>query len=145
MKTKFIVALASLAICICSSMQAQQPERMKKERVFPNEKMIKELKLNDNQVAEIKKATETLKTEIKALKAKEIKNKKEKAEAINKIKEAYSAKIKKSLSNDQYIKFLECKVENLQKEIGKNRMRKNHIDKKEKKCGNDCKEVKSED
>lgn len=114
MKTRFIITLAALAICACAYSQTTQPENIKKERTFPNDRMIKELKLSEKQVAEFKKANVEFKAEMQAFKDKEKLSRKERIEAINKIRDEHRATIRKCLSTEQYINYLERQINQLQ-------------------------------
>lgn len=129
MKTKFIVALTAFTICICTNMQAQQVDKAKKAHIFPSEKMIKDLKLNEKQVTEIKKATADFKAEVKALKQKASLLKKENKETFKKLKEQHKTAIKKCLSTEQYIKYLEMRTERLEMSATKNKTKGNKCDK----------------
>ena len=48
MKTKFFMTLVIILMSVCSPLQAGQPDKVKrekKERAFPSEQMINELKM----------------------------------------------------------------------------------------------------
>jgi|GEM_PF-1105422 hypothetical protein len=112
MKTKLFMTLAIVLMSVCSSLQAQE---VKKERVFPNEKMIKELNLTDKQVAKLKEGEADLKSQMKALREKEVQSKKEMKESMKKLKDARKEMIRNSITKDQYISYLEMQVDRLQK------------------------------
>jgi len=111
MKTKFFMTLAIVLMSVCSSLQAQ----VKKERVFPNEKMIKELNLTDKQVAKLKEGDADLKSQMKALRDKEKQSKIELKDSMKKLKDARKEMIRKSMTTEQYISFLEMQIDKLQK------------------------------
>nr|WP_320038995.1 hypothetical protein [uncultured Bacteroides sp.] len=112
MKTKLFITLAIVLISVCSSLQAQE---VKKERVFPNEKMIKELNLTDKQVAKLKEGEADLKSQMKALREKEMQSKKEMKESMKKLKDTRKEMIRNSMTKDQYISYLEMQIDRLQK------------------------------
>jgi hypothetical protein len=66
MKTKLFMTLAIMLMSVCTSLQAGQPDKDKKDRVFPNEKMIKELNLSDKQIANLQKADNELKAKMQS-------------------------------------------------------------------------------
>ncbi|SHE61055.1 hypothetical protein SAMN05444405_102185 [Bacteroides luti] len=112
MKTKLFMTLAIVLMSVCSSLKAQE---VKKERVFPNEKMIKELNLTDKQVAKLKEGDADLKSQMKALHEKEMQSKKEMKQSIKDLKAARKEMIRNSMSKDQYISYLEMQIDRLQK------------------------------
>lgn len=126
MKTKLMVALAAFTMCICTSLHASETQKIKKERVFPSEKMINDLKLNNKQVIELKKIAADFKTEAKELKTKDQLSKKDRAQAFKKINDDKKNAIKKCLTTEQYIKYLEAQVEHLQKMAMKDKMKDNN-------------------
>ncbi|MBP1594516.1 MAG: hypothetical protein H6Q12_1534, partial [Bacteroidetes bacterium] len=107
MKTKLFMALAIVLMSVCSSLQAQE---VKKERAFPNEKMIKELNLTDKQVAKLKEGDADLKSQMKALRDKEKQSKIELKDSMKKLKDARKDMIKKSMTTEQYISYLEMQI-----------------------------------
>lgn len=115
MKTKFFMTLAIVLISACSSLQAGQPDKEKRDRVFPNEKMIKELKLSDKQVADLKKGDADLQVQMKALRDQKELSKKEMKESVEKMKDARTEMIKKNLTKEQYVTYLELQNDRLQK------------------------------
>lgn len=129
MRTKFIAILTALTICTCANLEAQQVVKTKKEHIFPSEKMIKDLKLNEKQIAEIKKATTDFKAEVQALKEKTNLSKKENKETFKKVKEEQKAAIKKCLSTEQYIKYLEMRIDQLQSSVIRNKNKENRCNK----------------
>lgn len=112
------MTLVIILMSVCSPLQAGQPDKVKrekKERAFPSEQMINELKLTDKQVAKLKEGNADIKSEMKALRDKNKLAKKEMKESMNKIKDARKEMIKKSMTTEQYITYLELQVERLQK------------------------------
>jgi len=112
MKTKLFMTLAIVLMSVCSSLKAQE---VKKERVFPNEKMIKELNLTDKQVAKLKEGDADLKSQMKALRDKEKQSKIELKDSMKKLKDARKDMIRNSMTKDQYISYLEMQIDRLQK------------------------------
>ena len=64
MKTKFFMTLVLVLMGMCS-LQAQ-PGQGRRGPEFPSERLIKELKLTDAQVANIKKDNEELRAQMRA-------------------------------------------------------------------------------
>lgn len=115
MKTKIFMALTFALMSVCSLQAQNQEKKEKKERVFPNEQMIKELNLTDKQVAKLKEGETELKAQMKALREKNELSKKEMKESMIKMKDARKDLLRKSMTTEQYITFLELKVERLEK------------------------------
>ncbi len=119
MKTNFFMTLAIVLTCACSSLQAQQQGRGGRDIL--NENMIKELKLTDQQVTNIKKADADLKTQMQTLRDNKSLSKKEIKEAMDKMREDRKAILKNNLTTEQYITYLEQQIERLQKMNMENR------------------------
>ncbi|WP_353334106.1 hypothetical protein [Bacteroides sedimenti] len=117
MKTKLFMVLTIIMMGVCTSLQAQNQQ--KKERTFPGERMIKELNLSDKQVADLKKADSDITVQMKAIRDQRENSRKEMKESLEKIKDSRREMFKKSLTTEQYIKFLELEVDRLQKMVGK--------------------------
>jgi len=115
MKTKLFMTLAIALMSVCTSLQAGQPDKDKKEHVFPNEKMIKELNLSNKQIANLQKADNELKAKMQSFRDQDKAFKKEMKGEMNKMKDDRREMLKNNLSKDQYIAYLEMQVDRLQK------------------------------
>jgi len=120
MKTKLFMTLAIMLMSVCTSLQAGQPDKDKKDRVFPNEKMIKELNLSDKQIANLQKADNELKAKMQSFRDQKKAFKKEMKGEMKKMKDDRREILKSNLSKDQYIAYLELQVDRLQKMNFKN-------------------------
>ncbi|WP_321519122.1 hypothetical protein [uncultured Bacteroides sp.] len=120
MKTKLFMTLAIVLMSVCTSLQAGQPDNDKKDRVFPNEKMIKELNLSDKQIANLQKADNELKAKMQSFRDQKKAFKKEMKGEMSKMKDDRREILKNNLSKDQYIAYLELQVDRLQKMNFKN-------------------------
>jgi len=115
MKTKLFMTLAIVLMSVCTSLQAGQPDKDKKDRIFPNEKMIKELNLSDKQIENLQKADNELKAKMESFRDQKNAFKKEMKGEMKKMKDDRREMLKSNLSKDQYIAYLELQVDRLQK------------------------------
>lgn len=106
MKTKLFMVLAIVLMCVCSSLQAQ-PGKVRKVPEFPNKQMIKELKLTDEQVANLKKDNAELRAQMEASRDKKEVSRAEMKEAMVKMRAARNEMVKKNLTPEQYKIYLE--------------------------------------
>ena len=101
--------IVSVALVLALSMSAfagnqdRKPQREKCE--FPCEQMVKDLNLSDKQVKQLKEADEAFGAEMKAIR--------EKRQEFQ--KSCRESTMKSVLSKDQYIQYLEQKVERLER------------------------------
>lgn len=106
MKTKFYLMLAFLLTSVCVSLQAQDQPR--KAPVFPGEKMIKELKLTDQQVADLKKGDADIRTQMQSLRDQNLPREERRA-AMEKLRTSRDEMIKKILTEEQYKAYIEMR------------------------------------
>lgn len=106
MKTKLFMVLVIVLMSVCSSLQAQ-PGRERKAPEFPGKQMIKELKLTDEQVANLKKGNSELRTQMEASREKKDLSRAEMKETMEKMRAARNEMVKKNLTPEQYEKYLE--------------------------------------
>jgi hypothetical protein len=115
MKAKLLMPLAIMLMGVSLSVQASGPDKEKKERVFPSEQMIKELNLSEKQIADLKKADGEFKSKMQSLRDKNKAERKEMKESMKQMKDDRRDILKKNLTKDQYITYLEKQVDRLQK------------------------------
>jgi len=111
MKTKLFILLAIVLMGVCSSLQAQ-PGGGRKAPEFPSKEMIKELKLTDDQIANLKKGDAELRTQMKATWEKKDVSREEMKEAMKKMRTARNEMVKKNLTPEQYNSYLELEKKN---------------------------------
>lgn len=111
--------IVSVALVLALSMSAfagnqdRKPQREKCE--FPCEQMVKDLNLSDKQVKQLKEADEAFGAEMKAIREKRQEFQKSCRESMAAAKERRDSTMKSVLSKDQYIQYLEQKVERLER------------------------------
>lgn len=115
MKTKIFVTLAIVLMSVCSSLQAGQPDRSKRNGEFPSKQMIKELNLSDKQIENLQKADNEFKAKAQSFRDQKKTFKKEMKGEMKKMKDDRREMLKNNLSKDQYIAYLEKQVDRLQK------------------------------
>lgn len=115
MKTKFLISLAIVLMSVCSSLQAGQPDRDKRNGEFPSKQMIKELNLSDKQIENLQKADNEFKAKVQSFRDQKKAFKKEMKDGMMKMKDDRREMLKNNLSKDQYIAYLEMQVDRLQK------------------------------
>lgn len=115
MKTNFFVTLAIVLMSVCSSLQAGQPDRSKRNGDFPSKQMIKELNLSDKQIENLQKADNEFKAKAQSFRDQKKAFKKEMKGEMKKMKDDRREMLKNNLSKDQYITYLEMQVDRLQK------------------------------
>jgi Spy/CpxP family protein refolding chaperone len=111
MRTKLFMILAIVLMGLSSTLQAQ-PGRGRKAPEFPSKQMIKELKLTDDQVANLKKGDTELRTQMQATWEKKDVSREEMREAMGKMIEARNEIVKKNLTPEQYTKYVELEKKN---------------------------------
>jgi hypothetical protein len=93
------------------SLQAQ-PGQGRRSPEFPSEQMIKELKLTDDQVANIKKENEELRAQMRASRENKEFSREDMKAMMDKVKAARDEMMKKNLSADQYKAYVEFEKNN---------------------------------
>lgn len=109
--------VVSVALVLALTMSAfagnkdKKPCREKCE--FPCEQVIKDLNLSDKQVKQLKEADEAFEAKMKELREKSQEFQKKNREAMKEAKENRDSTMKSILTKDQYIQYLEQKIERL--------------------------------
>ena len=109
--------VVSVALVLALTMSAfagnkdKKPCREKCE--FPCEQVIKDLNLSDKQVKQLKEADEAFEAKMKELREKGQEFQKKNREAMKEAKENRDSTMKSILTKDQYIQYLEQKIERL--------------------------------
>jgi len=111
MRTKLFMLLAIVLMGLSSTLQAQ-PGKGRKAPDFPSKQMIEELKLTDDQVANLKKGDTELRTQMQATWEKKDVSREEMKEAMGKMREARNEMVKKNLTPEQYTKYIELEKKN---------------------------------
>lgn len=111
--------IVSVALVLALSMSAFAGNQDKKQRrekcEFPCEQIVKDLNLSDKQVSKLKKADEDFDAEVKALREKRQEAQTSFKESMKAAKERRDSTMKSILTKDQYIQYLEQKLERLEK------------------------------
>jgi Spy/CpxP family protein refolding chaperone len=110
MKTKFFMTLVLALMGMCS-LQAQ-PGQGRRGPEFPSEQMIKELKLTDEQVANIKKENAELRDQMRASRENKEFSREDMKAMMDKIRAARDEMMKKNLTADQYKAYVEFEKNN---------------------------------
>ncbi len=112
--------MISMGLVVALSMSAFAQGSDKKEMCeFPCEQMAKELNLSDAQVAKLKAANETFAQEAKAVREKQQQAMQANKEAMQAAEARRNATLKATLTQEQYIKYLEGKVQHMEHRPGK--------------------------
>ncbi len=106
MRTKIFMAIAIVFLGVSTALQAQ-PGRGRKAPEFPNKEMIQELKLTDEQVANLKKGDAELRAKMEASRANKEISRDEIREAMKKMRAERNEMVKKNLTPEQYNAYLE--------------------------------------
>ncbi len=115
--------MISMGLVVALSMSAFAQGSDKKEMCeFPCEQMAKELNLSDAQVAKLKAANETFAQEAKAVREKQQQAMQAGKEAMQAAEARRNATLKATLTQEQYIKYLEGKVQHMEHRPGKDMM-----------------------
>lgn len=110
MKTKFFMTLVLVLMGMCS-LQAQ-PGQGRRGPEFPSEQMIKELKLTDEQVANIKKENAELRAQMRASRENKEYSREDMKAMMDKMRAARDEMMKKNLTADQYKAYVEFEKNN---------------------------------
>lgn len=109
--------VVSVALVLALTMSAFAGNRDKKpcreKCEFPCEQVIKDLNLSDKQVKQLKEADEAFEAKMKELREKSQEFQKKNREAMKEAKENRDSTMKSILTKDQYIQYLEQKIERL--------------------------------
>lgn len=109
--------VVSVALVLALTMSAFAGNRDKKpcreKCEFPCEQVIKDLNLSDKQVKQLKEADEVFEAKMKELREKGQEFQKKNREAMKEAKENRDSTMKSILTKDQYIQYLEQKIERL--------------------------------
>ncbi len=108
--------MISAALVLALSMGAYAEGKDKKERrECPVEQMTKTLNLSEAQAAKLKAANQTFEQEMKTLKEKKSDVRDDERKAMKAAKIRRDSTLKATLTTEQYIQFLEMKIEKLEK------------------------------
>lgn len=111
--------IVSVALVLALSMSAwagnQNRKQPREKCEFPCEQMVKSLNLSDKQVKQLKEADEAFDAEMKALREKKQEAQKTCRESMKAAKERRDSTMKSVLTKDQYIQYLEQKIERLER------------------------------
>ncbi len=123
--------MISMGVIMALTMSAFAQDGDKKEMCdFSCEQMVKELNLTDAQVAKLKAANEAFAQEAKAVFEKQQQAMQAGKEAMQAAEVRRNAALKSTLTQEQYIKYLEGKVQRMEhrpgKGMGKGMMDKQH-------------------
>ncbi len=110
MKTKLFMTLVLVLMGMCS-LQAQ-PGQGRRGPEFPSEQMIKELKLTDEQVANIKKENAELRAQMRASRENKEYSREDMKAMMDKMRAARDEMMKKNLTADQYKAYVEFEKNN---------------------------------
>lgn len=110
MKTKFFMTLVLVLMGMCS-LQAQ-PGQGRRGPEFPSERLIKELKLTDAQVANIKKDNEELRAQMRASRENKEFSREDMKAMMDKMRAARDEIMKKNLTDEQYKAYVEFEKNN---------------------------------
>lgn len=110
MKTKFFMTLVLVLMGMCS-LQAQ-PGQGRRGTEFPSERLIKELKLTDAQVANIKKDNEELRAQMRASRENKEFSREDMKAMMDKMRAARDEIMKKNLTDEQYKAYVEFEKNN---------------------------------
>lgn len=111
MKTKLFMMLAIVLMGVCSSMHAQSGNGRRVQE-FPSKQMIQELKLTDEQVANLKKGNEELRAQMEAARQNKDVSREERRATMEKMRAARNEMVKKNLTEEQYKAYLELEKKN---------------------------------
>lgn len=111
-----IVSVALVLALTMSAFAGNQDKKQRREKCeFPCEQMVKELNLSEKQVSQLKEANEQFAAEMKALREKKEAFQKSNQEAMKAARERRDSTMKSVLTKDQYIQYLEQKVQRLER------------------------------
>ena len=111
-----IVSVALVLALTMSAFAGNQDKRPLREKCeFPCEQMVKELNLSEKQVSQLKEANEQFAAEMKALREKKQESQKSSRESMKAARERRDSTMKSVLTKDQYIQYLEQKIERLER------------------------------
>ena len=111
-----IVSVALVLALTMSAFAGNQDKKQRREKCeFPCEQMVKELNLSDKQVSQLKEANEQFAAEMKALREKKQESQKSSRESMKAARERRDSTMKSVLTKDQYIQYLEQKIERLER------------------------------
>ncbi len=111
-----IVSVALVLALTMSAFAGNQDKKQRREKCeFPCEQMVKELNLSDKQVSQLKEANEKFATEMKKLREKKEAFQKSNQESMKAARERRDSTMKSVLTKDQYIQYLEQKIERLER------------------------------
>lgn len=111
--------IVSVALVLALSMSAwagNQDKKQQREKCeFPCEQMVKSLNLSDKQVKQLKEADEAFDAEMKAIREKKQEAQKTCRESMKAARERRDSTMKAVLTKDQYIQYLEQKIDRLER------------------------------
>lgn len=111
-----IVSVALVLALTMSAFAGNQDKKQRREKCeFPCEQMVKELNLSEKQVSQLKEANEQFAAEMKALREKKQESQKSSRELMKAARERRDSTMKSVLTKDQYIQYLEQKIERLER------------------------------
>ncbi|WP_157232528.1 Spy/CpxP family protein refolding chaperone [Barnesiella viscericola] len=111
-----IVSVALVLALTMSAFAGNQDKKQRREKCeFPCEQMVKELNLSEKQVSQLKEANEQFAAEMKALREKKQESQKSSRESMKAARERRDSTMKSVLTKDQYIQYLEQKIERLER------------------------------
>lgn len=111
-----IVSVALVLALTMSAFAGNQDKKQRREKCeFPCEQMVKELNLSDKQVSQLKEANEQFAAEMKSLREKKQEFQKSSRESMKAARERRDSTMKSVLTKDQYIQYLEQKIERLER------------------------------
>ncbi len=118
---KRVMISMGLAVALTMSAFAQDCDRKggKEKCEFPGEQMVKELNLSNEQAAKLKAADEAFSQEAKAVREKQQQAMDVCKEEMNTAQERRQAALKSTLTQEQYIKYLEMKLQRMERHPGK--------------------------
>lgn len=109
-----VVSVALVLALTMSAFAGNQNKKQPREKCeFPCEQMVKNLNLSDKQVKQLKEADEAFEAKMKELREKGQEFQKKNREAMKEAKENRDSTMKSILTKDQYIQYLEQKIERL--------------------------------
>lgn len=108
---KIKVVLLSMAFVCSAVVWAQAPKGEPQKRQYPSEKMIKELNLSSDQVKQLQDAQEKMRTQMMDLRKNNKDSREKQMDEIKKLRASQRETLKKILTKDQYITYLENELD----------------------------------
>lgn len=116
-----IVSVALVLALTMSAFAGNQDKKQCREKCeFPCEQMVKSLNLSDKQVSQLKEANEQFAAEMKSLREKKQEFQKSSRESMKAARERRDSTMKSVLTKDQYIQYLEQRVQRLESRPDRN-------------------------